>query len=196
MKRIIEVERLTLKNISKICAWEIYHLDRLHERLYTPIFDRIMVFVTGTGNMGTVWIIAALLMMVVEPDFKDAYTMLIALMLCIMIGNLAIKNIVRRQRPFFHKDYKLLIKQPRDYSFPSGHTLSSFAAATVIFLTNPWCGVVAFIYASLIALSRLYLRVHFFTDVGFSMVLGLALGYFSNLLMQTGLMDFLPKVGR
>lgn len=194
MKRIIEVEREAIKNISRVCSWEIYHLDLLHERLYTPYFDKIMVFVTRTGNMGIVWIIAALLMMLVEPSFKDGYTMLIALMLCIMIGNVTIKNIVRRQRPFFHKDYKLLIKQPRDYSFPSGHTLSSFAAATVIFLTNPYCGVVAYIYAALIALSRLYLRVHFFTDVGFSLFFGIGLGYIAHMIMRTGLLDFLPKV--
>lgn len=194
MKRIIEVEREAIKNISKICSWEIYHLDVLHEKLYTPVFDKLMVFVTGTGNMGIVWIIAALLMMLVEPSFKDGYTMLIALMLCIMIGNVTIKNIVRRQRPFFHKDYKLLIKQPRDYSFPSGHTLSSFAAATVIFLTNPLCGIVAYIYAALIALSRLYLRVHFFTDVGFSLFFGIGLGYAAHFIMKTGILDFLPKV--
>ena len=195
MKRIIEVEKIAVKNISKLCAWEIYHLDLLHEKLYNPTFDKLMVFVTSTGNMGTVWIIAALLMMLVEPDFKDGYTMLIALMLCIMIGNLTIKNIVRRQRPFFHKEYKLLIKQPRDFSFPSGHTLSSFAAATVIFLTNPICGVIAYLYASMIALSRLYLRVHFFTDVGFSLFAGIAIGYGANFLMKTGIMDFLPKIG-
>lgn len=196
MKRIVEVERLAIKNISKVCAWEIYHLDVLHEKLYTPLFDKLMVFVTRTGNMGTVWIIAALLMMLIEPSLKDGYTMLIALMLCIMIGNVTIKNIVRRQRPFFHKDYKLLIKQPRDYSFPSGHTLSSFAAATVIFLTNPYCGIIAYIYASLIALSRLYLRVHFFTDVGFSLIFGVLLGYVANIIMRTGIMDFLPRINQ
>lgn len=195
MKRIIEVEKFAVKNISKLCAWEIYNLDRLHNFLERPWFDSFMIFVTQSGNMGTVWIIAALLMMLVEPSFKEGYTMLIALILCITIGNLIIKNIVKRNRPFFHKDYKLLIKQPRDYSFPSGHTLSSFAAATVIFLTNPLCGVIAYIYASLIALSRLYLRVHFFTDVGFSLIAGILIGNAANYIMRTGIMDFLPRIG-
>lgn len=195
MKRIIEVEKFAVKNISKVCAWEIYNLDRLHNFLERPWFDGFMIFVTQSGNMGTVWIIAALLMMLIEPSFKEGYTMLIALILCITIGNLIIKNIVKRNRPFFHKDYKLLIKQPRDYSFPSGHTLSSFAAATVIFLTNPICGVIAYIYASLIALSRLYLRVHFFTDVGFSLIAGIVIGNVANYIMRTGIMDFLPRIG-
>ena len=195
MKRIIEVEKFAAKNISKVCAWEIYNLDRLHNFLERPWFDSLMIFVTQSGNMGTVWIIAALLMMLIEPSFKEGYTMLIALILCITIGNLIIKNIVKRNRPFFHKDYKLLIKQPRDYSFPSGHTLSSFAAATVIFLTNPICGVIAYIYASLIALSRLYLRVHFFSDVGFSLIAGIVIGNVANYIMRTGIMDFLPRIG-
>ena len=194
MKRFFDVEKLATKNINKLCAWEIYHLDLLHDNLYSPFMDKFMVFVTKTGNMGTIWIIAALIMMLVEPSFKDGYALLIALLLTIMIGNIAIKNIVRRNRPFFHKNYKLLIKQPRDYSFPSGHTLSSFAASTVIFLTNPYCGVVAFFYACLIALSRLYLRVHFFTDVGCSMILGLIFGYSAHFVFKIGIMDFLPMV--
>ncbi|MCQ2466740.1 MAG: phosphatase PAP2 family protein [Clostridia bacterium] len=192
MNSEFDVEKIAMKNISKACAWEIRHLDLLHDKLYSSFMDKLMVFVTKTADMGTVWIVAALIMMLVEPGFKEGYTLLIALLLAIMIGNVIIKNIVRRNRPFFHKEYKLLIKQPRDYSFPSGHTLSSFTAATVIFLTNPWCGIIAFIYASLIALSRLYLRVHFFTDVGVSLVLGIVLGTVVHYVFKTGIMDFLP----
>ena len=192
MKRFEDVEKFADSQISKLCEWEIRHLDMLHNRLYSPIMDKFMVFVTKTADMGTVWILVALIMMLVEPGFKDGYTLLIALLLAIMIGNLTIKNIVKRHRPFKHKQYKILIKQPRDYSFPSGHTLSSFAAATVIVLTNPLCGILALIYAACVALSRLYLRVHFFTDVGVSMVLGTILGIASHYVFKTGIMDFLP----
>jgi undecaprenyl-diphosphatase len=136
-----------------------------------------MVAVTSTGNLGLIWIFSALILMALDaPRRQLGYSMLIALLFCITIGNLIIKNVVKRNSPFFHKNYKLLIKQPWDYSFPSGHTLSSFAAATVLFYMNGDIGIIAFIYASLIALSRLYLRVHFFTDVFFSMVLGTGLG--------------------
>ena len=116
---------------------------------------------------------------------RIGYGILIALLLSIMIGNLLIKNIAKRNRPFFHKNYKLLIKQPWDYSFPSGHTLASFAAATVFFYMNPNVGIVALLYAFLIALSRLYLRVHFFTDVFFSMALGVGLGVLAMTLYDT-----------
>lgn len=192
MKRIIQVEKFTDKNISRLCSWEITHLDILHEKLYTPAMDRLMVFVTRTGNMGIIWIIVAVFMIIFEPHIRDGYILLIALLLCVMIGNLMIKNIVRRRRPFFHKSYKLLIKQPWDYSFPSGHTLSSFAAATVICITNPYYGILAYLYAALIALSRLYLRVHFFTDVAFSSIVGIFLGWASVMAFKMGWLNFLP----
>lgn len=135
-----------------------------------------MVNVTSTGNLGLIWILTALILTVTEPRRRFGYSMIIALLLGIAIGNVLIKNIVRRNRPFFHKNYKLLIKQPWDYSFPSGHTLSSFAAATTLFYMNKYVGMIGLCYACLIALSRLYLRVHFFTDVFASMVLGTGLG--------------------
>ena len=186
MKRIIieqgqqiarQIENETDRQVGRFCMFELRNLKRLHDYLYSPFMDQLMVAVTSTGNYGLIWIFTALLLMFLEPETRQiGYCMLIALMLCITIGNLIIKNVVRRSRPFFHKNYKLLIKQPWDYSFPSGHTLSSFAAATVLFFLNKEIGGLAMAYAALIALSRLYLRVHFFTDVLFSMVLGTGLG--------------------
>lgn len=172
-----QIENETDKQIGRFCQFELRNLKRLHDYLYSPFMDHLMVTVTSTGNYGLIWIFTALVLMVQEGARRSAgYSMLIALLMCITIGNLIIKNVVRRNRPFFHKNYKLLIKQPWDYSFPSGHTLSSFAAATVITTMNRNMGFLAIGYACLIALSRLYLRVHFFTDVFFSMVLGTGLG--------------------
>ncbi|MCQ2532010.1 MAG: phosphatase PAP2 family protein [Saccharofermentans sp.] len=188
MKRVIieqsqqivkQAQREGNKQMSRFCAFEIRNLDRLHDLLYSPLMDKFMVTVTSTGNLGCIWIFTALMLLISNPDHQIGYTMLIALLLGIAVGNLLIKNTVKRSRPFFHKNYKLLIKQPWDYSFPSGHTLASFSAATVLFYMNPWMGFVAYIYAAIIALSRLYLRVHFFTDVFFSMLLGIGLGVFS-----------------
>ena len=172
-----QIENETDKQVGRFCQFELRNLKRLHDYLYSPFMDHLMVTVTSTGNLGLIWIFIALILMLLdEPKSNIGYSILLALLMCITIGNLIIKNIVRRNRPFFHKNYKLLIKQPWDYSFPSGHTLSSFAAATVIFYFNHDIGCGALVYASLIALSRLYLRVHFFTDVAFSLFLGVGLG--------------------
>lgn len=171
-----ELERIADHHIGRLCALELKNLDRLHDVLYSPLMDKAMVIITSTGNLGLIWFIVASIMLLVDSRSADFYSFLLALILCVIIGNIIIKNIVKRSRPFFHKEYKLLIKRPWDYSFPSGHALSSFAAATVLYIINPVVGVFAIIYAILIALSRLYLRVHFFTDVFCSVVLGIAFG--------------------
>ncbi|MBR1797856.1 MAG: phosphatase PAP2 family protein [Clostridiales bacterium] len=182
-----QIETETDKTVGRFCLFELRNLKKLHDYLYSPFMDHLMVTVTSTGNLGLIWIFIALILMLQDtPRRSIGYSMLIALLLCITIGNLIIKNLVRRNRPFFHKNYKLLIKQPWDYSFPSGHTLSSFAAATVLFFMNKDVGILALMYASLIALSRLYLRVHFFTDVFFSMVLGTGLGILAVKAYETG----------
>ena len=72
---------------------------------------------------------------------------------------------------------QLLIASPTDFSFPSGHTMSSFAAASVIFHANTNMGIMAFVFASLIAFSRLYLYVHYPTDVLAGIVLGILASY-------------------
>ncbi|MBR2294677.1 MAG: phosphatase PAP2 family protein [Clostridiales bacterium] len=173
------------KHVGRFCKFELRNLERLHDALYSPFMDKLMVTITCTGNLGMIWILMALVLLASDSRRQYGYQMLIALLLCITIGNLIIKNIARRNRPFFHKNYKLLIKQPWDYSFPSGHTLSSFAAATVLTYLNENVGVIAIVYACLIALSRLYLRVHFFTDVFFSMVLGTGLGILAIRIFET-----------
>ena len=71
----------------------------------------------------------------------------------------------------------LLIKAPKDYSFPSGHTMASFAAATVLIYMNRKVGIVAMVLTVLIAFSRLYLYVHYPTDVLGGIITGAIAGY-------------------
>ncbi|SEW32002.1 undecaprenyl-diphosphatase [Ruminococcaceae bacterium KH2T8] len=185
------------KQVGKYCMLELKNLDLLHDTLYSPMMDKIMVTITSTGNLGLIWIFTAIILLMSSKHNDErsriGYGILIALLLSIMIGNILIKNIAKRSRPFFHKNYKLLIKQPWDYSFPSGHTLASFAAATVFFYMNPDVGAIALIYAALIALSRLYLRVHFFTDVFFSMILGTGLGMLAMFLYDSHFFGILAR---
>ena len=181
-----QLELETDHQIGRFCMIELRNLERLHDAIYSPLIDRLMVGITSSGNLGLIWILTALVLILIEPRRTFGYLILIVLLLCIAIGNLIIKNTVKRNRPFFHKNYKLIIKQPWDYSFPSGHTLSSFAAATVILRMNLILGICSVVYAFLIALSRLYLRVHFFTDVFFSILLGTTLGIVVIKLYESG----------
>ena len=102
-----------------------------------------------------------------------------------MCGNLVIKNLVARVRPCaINTAIELLIPFPSEYSFPSGHTLSSFIGATCIFLRDKRLGVPAYLLASLIAFSRLYLYVHFPSDIIGGALLGLALAYLAFKIMK------------
>ena len=142
--------------------------------------DAVMPAVTSLGNGGLVWIAVALILTAVKKYRVAGIAVLIALILNLLIGNVILKPLIARVRPCdINTAVKLLIPRPTDYSFPSGHTLSSFAAATVIFLRDKRFGTAALILASLIAFSRLYLYVHYPTDVLAGIVIGIAIGFFS-----------------
>ena len=159
---------------------EFFVLDLL-QGLHFDLLDSLMVAVTTLGNGGAVWIAIGVLMLFFKKYRRVGVAVLLGLLMGLLIGNLGIKNLVARERPCaINTAVELLIPYPSEYSFPSGHTLSSFIASTVIFLNSKRLGVYAYVLASLIAFSRLYLYVHFPTDIIGGIVLGLLLGAFSH----------------
>ena len=99
----------------------------------------------------------------------------------VIIGNVLLKNLIARKRPCWINDtVNMLISIPQDYSFPSGHTLSSFIAATIIMHHDKRMGIAAYVLASMIAFSRLYLYVHFPSDVLAGVLIGIIIGTVSN----------------
>lgn len=97
-------------------------------------------------------------------------------------NNVLLKNLIARTRPYAAiEGLTLLIPPPSDYSFPSGHTASSFAMAVVLYrkLERKW-GITAIVLASLIALSRLYLGAHYPSDILFGMMSGILIGIVSS----------------
>jgi undecaprenyl-diphosphatase len=118
---------------------------------------------------------------VILPFFKKyrryGIFVLVAMLLCSLIGNEILKPIVARARPY-HIDtaIELLVERPSSFSFPSGHTCSSAVGATVLTLANKKFGYAAIPVAALIAFSRLYVFVHFPTDVLAGAILGIGLG--------------------
>lgn len=142
------------------------------------MLDKLMVVITTLGNGGAVWIAIGLIMLFFKKYRRAGVALLLGLLLGLVCGNLVIKNLVARVRPCaINTTVKLLIPFPSEYSFPSGHTLSSFIGATCIFVREKRLGIPAYVLASLIAFSRLYLYVHFPTDIIGGILLGLALAY-------------------
>lgn len=156
-------------------SWEFQLLYAL-QKIHNPILDAIMKGVTLLGDGGLIWIVLALVFIIFFKKYRGmGIQMAAAMLLTVIIGNLILKNLVARSRPcWLDPDVQLLVKNPKDYSFPSGHSMNGFTAALIIFLNERKMGIFALIAAALIAFSRLYLFVHFPTDVLGGMLIGIA----------------------
>ena len=163
-----------------LTQFEFFILNSI-QSIRFELLDRLMVAITALGNGGAIWIAMGIAMLFFKKSRKTGIAVLIGLLLGLILGNLTIKNLVARPRPCsVNTDISLLIPFPSEYSFPSGHTLSSFVSAVGIYLWNKKLGSWAIALASLIAFSRLYLYVHFPTDILGGIVLGTALAHLSS----------------
>ncbi len=161
-------------------AWEFAILDFIAEHMHTEALDQVMKFITSLGNAGAVWIALTAVLLLIPRCRKIGKACALALILMLFTGNLGLKPLVQRLRPYqVLEGIELLIAEPHGYSFPSGHSFSSFAAATAVFIGSRRLGIPALILAALIAFSRMYLYVHFPTDILGGMVLGIACGILS-----------------
>jgi len=154
---------------------EIGILDAIQEHIACPFLDAVFPVITMLGEAGIFWIVTAVILLFFKKTRRAGIAMGLALIMGLIIGNLCMKNIFQRVRPYdWNPDAVLLIEKLSDFSFPSGHTLASFEAAGVLMLTHrKRLGYPALAIAILVAFSRLYLYVHYPTDVLTSVVLGL-----------------------
>ena len=158
--------------------------------LATPWTDVFWTFMTGFGEAGIFWIVLTLALLLFPKTRKAGFTMALALLMGAIVGNGMMKPLIARPRPY---DFDLTLAHrlawgtmSTDFSFPSGHTLASFEAATVLMIRNKKLGVPALVLAVLIAFSRLYLYVHYPTDVLVSVVLGIGIAFLGNFLVEKG----------
>lgn len=149
---------------------------RFMEQISCVALDWIMRLITYTGNAGMVWIILGLVLCFRKKTRKMGLCVILALAATSIVNNNILKEIFDRTRPFIADlNIELIIKAPSSSSFPSGHTSSSFTAATAIFLFDKKKGIFAYIYAFLMGFSRIYLHVHYFTDVLGGIVVGIVM---------------------
>ena len=133
--------------------WSILHWVR--DVLTCPFLDFLMPKLILLSNGGAVWLLAV----------------------GVLVGNVCLKNLIARPRScWLDSSVRLLIADPTDYSFPSGHTLSSVIGATILTKTDRRFGYAAIPLAALIAFSRLYRYIHFPSDVLAAAVLGVMIG--------------------
>ena len=165
-------------------------LDWIAENLQCAFLDFIMPLITLLGDAGIFWIAVAAVLLLFPKYRKAGLSMGIALMIGLLVCNVTLKPLVQRIRPYdyqlehFGVQIKLLIDAQHDFSFPSGHTIASFEAATALLVHNRKLGIPAMVLAVLIAFSRMYLYVHYPTDVLASVILGIGIAFLGCFLAQ------------
>lgn len=164
--------------------FDFYILDFIQDHLSNSFFDFLMPALTSLGNNGTIWIILAIILLIIPKTRKTGAVMAVSLIIEALICNIILKPLVARERPFANKDIELLIPKPKDYSFPSGHTGASFASVGALFFSGSEIWIPSFILALLIAFSRLYLYVHYPTDVLAGILLGILSGYAGYIIVK------------
>ena len=157
-------------------------LDAL-QALRCPVLDALAVFLNYAGEHGEIWIAFTLLLLLFRRTRKAGCAMATALVLYLVAGDCILKPLFARPRPCdIRPEMLTLVARPHGWSFPSGHTASGFAAAFALWFQNRSLGVPALVLAAFIGFTRLYLYVHFPTDILGGVALGLAAGALGSLL--------------
>ncbi len=169
-------------------SFDLPVLEWIQANWANPILDKIMPIITLFGDAGIFWIACSVILLFTKKYRKIGLGMGLALMMGLLVCNVTLKPLVARPRPYDFqlehcgKEIILLIEAQHDFSFPSGHTIASFEACTVLMLGNKKLGIPATILAILIAFSRMYLYVHYPTDVIASVILGTLFGVLGYLI--------------
>lgn len=154
-------------------------LNGIHNIFSSAFFDAVMPFITSLGDNGFIWIIAAIAFLFFKKTRKMGIMIGVALLVGLILGNGVLKNLFARIRPFDIENALItdpLIGKPLDFSFPSGHTMASFEAATVMLTQDKRFGIPALVLAILIAFSRMYLYVHYPSDILGGIIFGVLFG--------------------
>lgn len=166
-------------------------LAAIIEYVRSDFLTPLVLFITHLGDGGTVWLILAALCLVRRQTRPCGAAMLVALLIGLLVGNMTIKPLVARPRPFLTDPELTNLIRQGGWSFPSAHAMSSFAAATSFYLFfrrkgHAAYGIPCLVLAALIALSRLYVCVHYPSDVLCGALLGVALAFLATGLVRKG----------
>lgn len=146
----------------------IYLSENMHGSWFWNMFFKT---VSCIADKGLIWIVIGVSLLIFKKTRKSGFYMLICLLLVFILNEFALKYIIRKDRPFVtNPELKIFLEQinyklPAGYSMPSGHSLCGFACATILTLFWGWKGILSYVLAGLIAFSRLFLCVHYPSDV-------------------------------
>ena len=186
---MFEMLRTVLDSLA--VSFDLPILDWIAENLQCGFLNAVMPVITLLGDAGIFWIVLSLALLFFPQYRKTGLGMIFSLIIGLLVCNVIMKPLFARPRPYdyqlehFGKTITLLVDAHHDFSFPSGHTIASFEAAVVLLLGSRKLGIPAIILASLIAFSRLYLYVHYPTDVVFGALFGAAYAFIASWVVDT-----------
>ena len=173
---------------------ELAILDWIQTHLRCEFLDMAMPWISWTANHGEIWILLAVVLVLLKGQRRHGAAVAFGLTLDLIACNLVLKPLIGRLRPFVERpDVVLLIPPPGDASFPSGHTAASFAAVFALKASGSPLWKPALLWALLIAFSRLYLYVHWPSDVLGGAVLGAVVGWLGAKLAAAAADRIIPE---
>lgn len=153
------------------------------QTIQNPVLSAILKVITTLGEAGIIFIILALVLLFIKKYRKIGFAVIAALLVMEIGNNLILKELFARPRPFnltgteydwWNEIYKFpeIVSRPSSWSFPSGHTSSAFAAAIAVLFYNRKIGIPVTLFAFIMGFSRIYVEVHYPTDVLFGILVG------------------------
>ena len=175
----------TMKRYVRVRNFEFGILNWIQANCRTGFLDAVMPFISALCNHGEIWIALAVILLLTKRYRRTGAVLALALILDGLCCNVILKPLVARVRPCdANAAVTLLVSRPTDWSFPSGHTAVSFAAVGALLIEKNRLWKPGFVLAVLIAFSRLYLYLHWPSDVLAGAVLGAALGFSASWLTR------------
>lgn len=164
--------------IDSIINFDVSSLLYVQENIRCSFLSNIFIPLTKSGDYGFIFILAGIVMLCFSRTRKTGIIFLSALAVNFIITNLIIKNLVMRTRPYeVIEQLSILIAPPHGYAFPSAHTSAAFACITTLYFTEKKVFPYALVFAILMGLSRIYVGVHYPSDVFFGAVAGILVAY-------------------
>lgn len=164
--------------LTSVTDWDFSVLDAL-DSLRSDVLTAILKGFTHISDAGIFWIALCLVLLIIPKTRRIGIYAFAALLLEFLCGEVMLKNIIQRERPFIQDPMiDTIIKHPGGYSFPSGHSASSCSVALSVFLQNKKLGIPLLIVAAIVMFSRIYFKVHFLTDIIAGCALGVAAALF------------------
>lgn len=168
--------------LEAVTTWDASVITAIYENVHSAFLTMFFRIATLLGEGGIFWIAVAVILLFFKKTRRSGICIGASLLIGVIVGNGIIKNVVARPRPYDAiEGIESVVSHLSDYSFPSGHSLCCFEAATALAMNRTKWAIPAYVGAVLVAVSRLFLFVHYPTDVICGALLGVLFGVLGSL---------------